>query len=171
MPDREGWQSAVVSLNGGTKTGLATPPPEGSEAETPPFRLSAATAPNRQESRAETSAFLPLQHFGPRLIGRGASLAADDFTHLEDRQKHAKHDAADDDTKKDHQERFQERRQPAEHGFDLIVIKVGNTVHHLINLSGFLSGLKHSHEHSRKDSLIKKGIRKRFAFFDKGPSV
>ncbi len=68
-----------------------------------------------------------------------------DFVELEDWQKHADDDAANNDTQKDNQQRFNERGHRIESGLDLVVIEIRNFLEHHVDFARLFASGDHTH--------------------------
>src|ERR1035437_2947899 len=82
-----------------------------------------------------------------------SSVATNDRTHLENRQKHRHDNTTNDHAETYNKQRFDQRGKRSCRGINLGVIKIRDFRHHAINIAGGLTGLYHVHDNGREKSV------------------
>lgn len=95
-----------------------------------------------------------------------AAVAADDVRQIENGQEHTNHHAADDDTEENDEERFNERHEAGERGFDFLVEKVGDAFKHVVDIAGLFTGAQHPDNHAGENGMLAKRSGNALAAFD-----
>ncbi len=100
--------------------------------------------------------------------GKVNPCAGDEVAQLEDRQKHADHDAAYHHAQEDDQQRLDQRGQADERVLDFFVQKIRHALQHGVNFAGLFAGCHHADDHGRENGVLGQRGGNAFAALDVG---